>query len=64
MAQKKQRRKKKKQTQESSAAHGTLTDVRRNMQQAAGKDDKTLKILIWGSVAFVGLALLYAVLAP
>lgn len=63
MAKNKQRRKRPP-TQDSTAAHGTLTDVRRNMQRATGRGDTAMRVVIWGAGALVVLALLWALLTP
>ena len=63
MAKNKQRRKQSP-NQESKAAHGTITDVRRNMQRATGRSDTAMKWVIWGAGAMVVLALLWALLTP
>jgi hypothetical protein len=61
---KRRQRKSRTKTQETSAAQGTLVDARRTMQRAVGRGDKPMKIVIWGAIAMVAIALIWAVLAP
>ena len=58
----KKQRTKKQASQESSSAHGTMTDVRRNMAQSAG--GTSMATLGWITLGLAAAALLWAVLAP